>query len=217
MYKSDMGSSLSKVMIQNSTGWFSFLLAGMVQCIDDSVADIVTAFNNSGMLDNGVVFFLSSRCSLFGKVMNTVLIIILWWQFINCYWTLSALVSSHNTKNWIICNTTSSICLPVAASGGTGVGSSNEPLRGTKGTHFEGGIRVNAFLHSPTLLPDTVRGTSHHGLFHISDLYPTLQGLAGVSTKDMNLDGQDIWTHIMWVSKWYEWVSKWYEKLSTSC
>ena len=84
---------------------------------------------------------------------------------------------------------------------------SNLPLRGTKGTLWEGGTRGPAFVHSP-LLPPEARGTTHEGagcsatpsphhlagLFHITDWMPTLASLAGVSkerVEELGMDGID--------------------------
>jgi arylsulfatase A-like enzyme len=51
------------------------------------------------------------------------------------------------------------------------IGGSSYPLRGMKGTLYEGGHKVRAFISLPTL-------TSYvnSGLFHISDWLPTLIG-----------------------------------------
>ncbi|KAI6652562.1 hypothetical protein LOD99_4347 [Oopsacas minuta] len=68
---------------------------------------------------------------------------------------------------------------------------SNYPLRGSKLTYFEGGIRVPAFIHSPLIKNP---GRIESSLFHVSDWYPTLVSLAGGSvTKDVNLDGVNQW------------------------
>ena len=75
-----------------------------------------------------------------------------------------------------------------AASGGR-----NYPLRGQKGTLFEGGLRVEAFMYS-SLLPASARGKNFHGLFHVSDWFPTLVSMTGSSytgDDDMPLDGVD--------------------------
>lgn len=54
-----------------------------------------------------------------------------------------------------------------------GGGGKNGPLRGTKGSLFEGGTKVDSFIYSP-LIPVDYQGTSYKGLFHISDWFPTI-------------------------------------------
>jgi len=51
------------------------------------------------------------------------------------------------------------------ARGGVG---SNYPLRGTKGSLFEGSMRVHALVRSPRI-PITMRGSEYNGLFHVTD------------------------------------------------
>ncbi|KAK7230402.1 sulfuric ester hydrolase [Aureococcus anophagefferens] len=66
-------------------------------------------------------------------------------------------------------------------------GGSNWPLRGSKFTPYEGGVRVPAFLHSP-LLGSGRRGITHAGLFHVTDILPTLVHAAGGSPPS-DIDG----------------------------
>jgi arylsulfatase B len=70
-------------------------------------------------------------------------------------------------------------------------GGKSGPLRGTKGTLWEGGTKVDAFLYSP-LLPSATWGTKYDGIMHVSDWFPTLLDFALVDFKEREqfpLDG----------------------------
>ena len=74
-------------------------------------------------------------------------------------------------------------------------GASNFPLRGTKGTTFEGGTRVPTFLLAPQhILPRPQQQSASSVLVHISDWMPTLLKMAGYDgdpSRDLQLDGVD--------------------------
>ncbi|XP_066300736.1 arylsulfatase B-like isoform X1 [Branchiostoma lanceolatum] len=71
-------------------------------------------------------------------------------------------------------------------------GQSNWPLRGAKGTLWEGGTRVPAFVHG-NMLERT--GYTYHGMMHGVDILPTLVSVAG-GTEDPGLDGKNMWQSI---------------------
>ena len=80
--------------------------------------------------------------------------------------------------------------------GGPGPGrvTSNGPLRGRKGTLYEGGVRVPAFA---TWEGRIKAGSVVNAPLHIVDWYPTLLKLAGVSLEQkLPLDGRDAWPAI---------------------
>jgi len=53
----------------------------------------------------------------------------------------------------------------------------NYPLRGSKGTVYEGGTKVPAFIHFPPYMK--MKNKRYGGLFHMVDTLPTLLALAG--------------------------------------
>ena len=69
-------------------------------------------------------------------------------------------------------------------------GGNGWPLRGTKGTLWEGGTRTPAFVHSP-LLQKT--GYVSSEMIHVTDWAPTFLRLAGVDTEGLDIDGVDQW------------------------
>ena len=85
--------------------------------------------------------------------------------------------------------------------GHTTYGASNHPLRGQKGTLYEGGIRGVAFARGKGIKP----GRVSNSLMHMTDIYPTIVALAQQNIKQREdplkdyfktLDGHDVWSTI---------------------
>ncbi|XP_027030874.1 arylsulfatase I [Tachysurus fulvidraco] len=70
-------------------------------------------------------------------------------------------------------------------------GGCNWPLRGGKGSYWEGGVRAVGFVHSPLL---KMKSKISRALIHVSDWYPSLLYLAGTPEPDpQRLDGCNVW------------------------
>jgi len=78
--------------------------------------------------------------------------------------------------------------------GAVKVGGSNLPLRGTKGTLYEGGTRAIGFIHSPLLKKS---GYTSSSLMHAVDWLPTLMSAIGQKGLAVSAtDGIDQWSHL---------------------
>jgi arylsulfatase B len=73
-----------------------------------------------------------------------------------------------------------------------GYGANNWPLRGAKLTMWEGGTRTVAFAHAPKYLSPR---TSTNWM-HVTDWFPTLLSIAGLSPTSPDLDGLDQWAQL---------------------
>ena len=80
------------------------------------------------------------------------------------------------------------------------IAANNYPLKGSKFSDWQGGIRVNAFV-SGGYLPEKMRGQKTEGYIHLADWYGTFCGLAGVDPTDKMaakaklppIDSLDVW------------------------
>lgn len=62
-------------------------------------------------------------------------------------------------------------------------GAKNGDLRGTKGSLFEGGTKVNAYVYNPKI---TRTGMKYTGLTHVTDWFPTILSWAGINYRADN-------------------------------
>lgn len=78
--------------------------------------------------------------------------------------------------------------------------SCNRPLRGFKGTTWEGGMRVNCIMKLPSLIP---KGSVCSEVASMMDFYPTFAQLAGVEIKDnVKRDGYSLLPALRGDSEW---------------
>ncbi|XP_049516581.1 arylsulfatase J-like isoform X1 [Dermacentor silvarum] len=90
--------------------------------------------------------------------------------------TLLVFTSDNGGIPWGVCSNTGS----------------NWPLRGTKGTLWEGGVRVPALVWSPLLKPGSRIIVPR--LVHVVDWMPTLYSAAGGDISDLGaIDGLNLW------------------------
>ncbi|KAG7308242.1 hypothetical protein JYU34_006920 [Plutella xylostella] len=100
---------------------------------------------------------------------------------------VAALADSKMLHNTIIAFVSDNGAAPVGKTQNYGT---NLPLRGLKGTPFDGGVRSAAVLWHPELEAD-----SWEGLFHVTDWVPTLVAAAGGNVT-AEIDGVNQWDAI---------------------
>eukprot|EP01084_Bolivina_argentea_P022811 42424_1 len=78
-----------------------------------------------------------------------------------------------------------------------GTAMSNYPLRGGKGTLWEGGVKGAGFVYTPLFeaFPNKYKsGYRYKGLMHVTDWYPTLAGMINANIDKLSdLDGYNMW------------------------
>ena len=80
--------------------------------------------------------------------------------------------------------------------GAPAYGGNNWPLRGTKATLWEGGMKSIGFVSSP-LVGSEHKGKVSRELMHISDWFPTISAMADIPlNSSLGLDGFNQWSMI---------------------
>lgn len=82
-------------------------------------------------------------------------------------------------------------------------GGNNYGLRGSKGTLFEGGTKVDAFVYHPQFASLGIQGT-YSGLMHVSDWFPTILHLAG----NKKYRPANAWQRIEGYNHVYAWLDR---------
>ncbi|CAM9864814.1 unnamed protein product, partial [Hapterophycus canaliculatus] len=109
--------------------------------------------------------------------------------------TIGELVEYLETEGWM----ENSIIVVASDNGGCpSSGGNNYPLRGIKHSYWEGGVKVPAFVYSPSHIPEERWGSEYDGLMHVTDWLPTIAKAAGVELFGSagRFDGEDHWEFI---------------------
>jgi len=161
--------------------------AGMVAALDEGVGKITAALEESGMLDDTIIVFGSDNGGPLAIPRNG---------------TLATIVSIENTaagggKDMAAGGGKDMDRVLVSCGDGSwnqDTGATNFPLRGSKGSLYEGGVRVPGIVHYPRKIK---AGSTFDGPFHVSDWFPTLLSAAGVpdvaERSNFPLDGVSQW------------------------
>ena len=135
--------------------------SAMITALDDQVGRIVAALDRKGLRDSTIILFSSDNAGATSGMF--------------------AQGAKSNAER-------------DAEAGGIEQGqkapASNAPFRGGKGSLYEGGVRVPAFVNWPAQLKPAVVDAP----LHMVDVMPTLLALAGgKGSADHPFDGQDMW------------------------
>jgi arylsulfatase A-like enzyme len=134
--------------------------AAMISALDEDVGRIVAELDKKKLRDNTIILFASDNGGATSALFAT------------------GARSEQERKE----------------SGGVGLGekppASNAPFRGGKGSLYEGGVRVPAFVSWPRHLQPRVV----YDALHMVDVMPTLLALSGgKGSPDHPMDGKDMW------------------------
>ena len=134
--------------------------AGMISALDEDLGRIVVELDKKKLRDNTIILFASDNGGATSALFAT---------------------GARSEKER-------------EESGGVGLGekppASNVPFRGGKGSLYEGGVRVPAFVNWPGHLQPRVTNDP----LHMVDVMPTLLALAGGhDSPDHPMDGKDMW------------------------
>ncbi len=135
--------------------------SAMITALDDQIGRIVAALDRKGLRDNTIILFSSDNAG-----------------------AISGLFASGSKSKQERDTEVGGIDQSQKAP------ASNAPFRGGKGSLYEGGVRVPAFVNWPAQLKPAVVDAP----LHMVDVMPTLLDLAGgTGSPDHPFDGRDMW------------------------
>ena len=102
---------------------------------------------------------------------------------------LAALDESGEAENTLVIFTSDNGGLAYEEDGKKDANTSNQPLRGYKGSEYDGGTRVPWIVRWPGMTP---RGAECNETIHQVDLFPTLSKVGGAQSPSQKLDGVDL-------------------------
>ena len=151
------------------------LHAAMVSEVDKGIQRIYETLEKQDLLDNTIIWFTSDNG---GECAEAYL---------------------ESTKNRIaMCTDAFGTPLPVEAleflrNNMVNSAADNSPLKGGKGSVYEGGVRVPAFIYAPQFLPQKIINER----ITINDVLPSLRAAVGFENFDStNLDGVNQWAFL---------------------
>ena len=138
--------------------------SAMITALDDQVGRIVAKLNKKGLRDNTIILFASDNGGATSGLFASG----------------SKSKEERDTEEGGI-------------EQGARAPASNAPFRGGKGSLYEGGVRVPAFVNWPARLQPRIVSEP----LHMADVMPTLLNLAGSKgSLDHPFDGRDMWKTI---------------------
>lgn len=147
--------------------------AAMVSELDKAIGQLVSTLESEGMSDNTLIWFMSDN----GGLQNVPLVN--WipdWLLGIGIGSLLDVDPSDRFVEFARVNLTQS-------------GSDNSPLRGGKGSLWEGGMRVPSLVYWPGVLTP---GTSGQ-MVAMQDVFPTVLEASGIEVANDSLDGRSVW------------------------
>ncbi len=147
--------------------------AAMVSAVDDSVGAVVDVLERKGVRDNTLVFFLSDNGGPSYFPLTEELAKEISWRWVN---------NSEFLEQFPFSSIPAGLLTQELIGGN---GSNNLPLKGGKGTYYQGGIQIPYIVSYPRGLP---HGKTSDATVSSLDIFPTILEAAGINAADKGLE-----------------------------